>query len=123
MNSWTTNGPVPTGLVARSALPSTAASHVGEAMNPGWAVRNCGNVGHGTGVLGSPFLPVCRVNVMSSTLVATILPSGPLATSRIAPCTSRPVQVRLKLSMTASALSGVPSVKLMPARTLIVHCV
>ena len=114
---------MPTGWVARSALPSTAASHVGDAMNPGWAVRNCGNVGHGTGAFGSPFLPVCSVNVMSSVFVARILPSGPLATSRMAPCTSRPVQVRLKFSMTASAFSGVPSVKLMPGRTLIVHCV
>ena len=59
----TTNGPVPTGWVARSGLPSTAASHVGEAMKPGWPVRKYGNSGHDTGALGSPFLPVLSVNV------------------------------------------------------------
>ncbi len=34
-----------------------------------------------------------------------------------------PPNVRLRLSMTASALSGVPSVNEMPSRTLIVHTV
>ena len=57
------NGPVPTGWVARSGLPSTAASHVGEAMKPGCAVRKYGNSGHETGLLGSPLWPVASVNV------------------------------------------------------------
>ncbi len=57
------NGPVPTGWVSSAGSASAAASHVGEAMNPAWAVRKYGKRHHEMGWAGSPFLPVAMVNV------------------------------------------------------------
>ncbi|CAB4897208.1 unannotated protein [freshwater metagenome] len=123
------NGPEPTGMAALVGSAFTSSSHFGEAIRPHWVLKALSKPGHANGLVTSPLSPVKTVKLRSSflmifsSILAGSAAEGTLATSPSALPMSRPVPESSRLRMTASAFTGVPSVKLIPLRSFTVHSV